>query len=85
MAAAALDRHSSMGNMGLASDPGSLEELVGRAASLMSGDRASPQPMRRVSSRADAGRDLMGTMGRAASFQTALDSLKRTDPGHASP
>ena len=80
MAAAALDRHSSMGNMGMATDPGSLEDLVGRAASLMSGaGRASPEPLKRISSRADAGRDLMGTMGRAASFQTALESLKRSD------
>ncbi|KAK9832174.1 hypothetical protein WJX74_001666 [Apatococcus lobatus] len=80
MAAAALDRHSSMGNMGMATDPGSLEDLVGRAASLMSGTgRASPEPLKKISSRADAGRDLMGTMGRAASFQTALDSLKRSD------
>ncbi len=80
MAAAALDRHSSMGNMGMASDPGSLEDLVGRAASLMSGaGRASPEPVARRGSRADAGRNLMGDMGRAASFQTALEALKRHD------
>ena len=80
MAAAALDRHSSMGNMGLASDPNSMEDLVGRAAALMAGSRASPQPLsRNSSSRLDAGHDLMGDFRRAASFQTALESAKRDD------